>query len=372
MSTRKRLFHSLSFRIIGLTINAALIIGFLAFAQSLSAQSISSYVFAATSTTFTPLSGATTVTPVFPPTPDFDDGNYGAVPIGFTFRYNGTDYTQVAACTNGWLSFNTTGNFQLNNSLDGTTNVPRPFVAPLFDDLDMTSGTASYLTTGSAPNRIFTMQWLNAKWNLNAPAPSMSFQVKLYETTNRVQFIYRQEAGALGSGGGFGASIGIAGLASGSGNYLSLNNATASPAASSTTDTTTVGTKPATGQSYSFTPPVTAADVSLSGRVLAPDGRGVRRAMVLVLRSDGTQTQTVSGPLGYYRVEGLAAGETVAVSVISRRFIYSSRVVTLNDNVSDLDFYPDNKGARSIDREVKSGLPIIAEPVEIVTRSRRP
>ncbi|MBK8303651.1 MAG: hypothetical protein IPK98_09740 [Chloracidobacterium sp.] len=48
----------------------------------------------------------------------------------------------------------------------------------------------------------------------------------------------------------------------------------------------------------------------------------------------------MTGVNGRYTVPGLMAGETYVVTVISRRFFFTepSRVITLNDNVTDADF----------------------------------
>lgn len=305
--------------------------------QNISAQGVAGYTFTPSSGTFTPLAGATVITPV---SGDSDDGRFSPVPIGFTFKFDGTNFTQVSACTNGWMSFPTATNFARVNTLDGTLGGPnRPFVAPFFDDHDI-SGSVSYLTTGVAPNRVFTMQWLNARWNYLAPTASISFQVKLYETTNRVQFIYRQEAGAVVAGDAtFGASIGLAGTATGSGSYLSLNNSSAAPTASSTTDTTNISTRPATGQTYTFAPMVvTASGLSVSGRVSATNGRGLKNAFVMLTDSQGVTRTTRTTSFGYYSFDGVAAGQTYVISINSKLFQFVPQVVTLMEDTNNLNF----------------------------------
>lgn len=208
----------------------------------------STYGFAASSGTFTPISGGTTVSSI-----KTDDAVSGALPIGFTFNYGGTNYTNVYASSNGFLSFNTSISTTSSaaNSLTAPASNIVPLIAPLWDDLDGTStGTASYLTTGTAGNRVFTFQWLNWEWNYNADAAVISFQVKLYEADGRIEFVYRPEATAINTA-SLGASIGLAGPAVG--NYLSLNGAGTSPVASSSTETSTILAKPASGQVYTFT-----------------------------------------------------------------------------------------------------------------------
>jgi hypothetical protein len=210
------------------------------------AQNITDYSLTATSGTFTPLTGATT--PVLSGG-SADDGWYNAIPIGFSFDFNGTAYTDIAATTNGAMFPGVTlSTSYLTNNL--TTNTGRPIIAPLWDDLEMDLGTFSYKTEGSPGSQVFTAEWLNARWRYTAAAPVISFQVKLYEADDKIEFVYREESEPVNAGT---ASIGLAAVATGSGNFLSLTNTSASPGVSSTTETTTLSTKPATGQVYAFT-----------------------------------------------------------------------------------------------------------------------
>jgi hypothetical protein len=241
------------------------------------AGAITNYTFTATSGTFTPLSGGTAVSSVVS-----DEGYSGALPIGFDFWYMGMRYTNVYAGANGWLSFISATGGNLTNNL--ATGALRPLVAPLWDDLEgsvTTGSSASYQTSGSAPNRVFTFEWLNWEWNYNANVAVISFQAKLYEGSGVVEFVYSQEAGVVLSGS---ASIGINATSTGSGNYLSLNGTGASPTASSTIETTTLNSKPATGQVYTFTPP--------AGAPAAPTGLIFTNVGVSVMTLNWTDVAT--------------------------------------------------------------------------------
>ena len=214
------------------------------------AQNVANYQFTASGGTYTSLTGSTS--------PNFtggnsDDGWFNSIPIGFTFYYMGTGFTTVSVCTKGWMAFGQDiSNVYATNNL--STNGHRPLVAPLWDDHDIQSaGNFSYLTTGTAPARVFTAQWSAVKWRYTATAGNISFQVKLYETTGKVEFIYHPEAGALSTSPT--ASIGIAATATGSGNFQALNNASASPTSSTTADPANISVRPADGQVYTFTPP---------------------------------------------------------------------------------------------------------------------
>jgi hypothetical protein len=212
---------------------------------------VTHYSFAASTGTFTPITGGTAVATTVSAADFLGDTKTSVnIPIGFSFNYEGVAYTQLKAMSDGYITFNLSNTSNLTNNL--ATGAARPCIAPLWDDLDGASGSgsASYVTTGTPGNRVFTIEWLNWQWNYSASGATISFQVKLYEADGKIEFIYRQESGAVNSGS---ASIGLAGATSGK--FLSLNGTGASPVANSATETTTLNTKPATGQVYTFTPP---------------------------------------------------------------------------------------------------------------------
>lgn len=90
------------------------------------------------------------------------------------------------------------------------------------------------------------------------------------------------------------------------------------------------------GWGLEFLPP-TSAGVEISGRVLTSDGRGIRNAMVTITRPDGSTRTAVSSSFGYYRFDGIEAGETVVISANSRSYRFKPRVVQVFDSISDLD-----------------------------------
>nr|MBP9664464.1 carboxypeptidase regulatory-like domain-containing protein [Pyrinomonadaceae bacterium] len=85
----------------------------------------------------------------------------------------------------------------------------------------------------------------------------------------------------------------------------------------------------------------TAANAYISGRVLTADGRPIRNATVTITGNSLPESRIFqTGSFGYYMFDGLATGETYVVTVTQRRFIFQtpSRVVSLIDNIADLDF----------------------------------
>jgi len=212
--------------------------------NTLLGQSADLYTFTPTASVFTPLVAGTNMSSI-----QGDDLLSASTPIGFTFFFEGLPYTTFKASSNGFLSFGSgTASNSLNSSFVSASS--KPLLAPMWDDLDggVPSSAAAYVVTGTAPNRVLTMEWLNYEMRYGSSVANVSFQVKLYETTNAIEYVYRDEMGTLQSPS---ATIGIMGTTS----YLTLNNTSSSPVASSTSFTTSISSPPASGQIYKFSIP---------------------------------------------------------------------------------------------------------------------
>jgi hypothetical protein len=88
----------------------------------------------------------------------------------------------------------------------------------------------------------------------------------------------------------------------------------------------------------------TAANSSISGRVTTADGVGIRNAeMVLTGNALETPLRVSTSSFGYFTFDNLAVGETYVLTVNSRRFTFQvpSRVISLTDNVTGIDFIAD-------------------------------
>ena len=90
----------------------------------------------------------------------------------------------------------------------------------------------------------------------------------------------------------------------------------------------------------------TAAQASISGRVVTASGQGIRNARIVVTGNSLSQPIIVTtGSFGYYTIDGLATGETYVVTVNSQRYTFStpSRVISLVDNIADANFIADSQ-----------------------------
>jgi hypothetical protein len=173
-----------------------------------------------------------------------NDAISSSIDIGFTFYYDQISYTHFKASTNGFITFNTANTLsQPTNNLK--TSTERVIVAPLWDDNQTgAGGNVNYKLTGTTPNRVLTVEWKALRWNKSGfSAGTIDTQVKLYETTNIIEFVYnRGTYQSFGNSIGIGASIGMNGSVSG--DFLSISDITGSPTISTTIETTTIGASP--------------------------------------------------------------------------------------------------------------------------------
>jgi hypothetical protein len=149
------------------------------------------------------------------------DNAHSDVNIGFIFKYLGVNYSQVRLNTNGWLSFNLTGNDATsdNNILLFNTSAPTTTIAPWWDDLRADgSASVSYKTMGTSPNSIFIAEWKNILAYSSEASTRLNFQVKLYETSGIIEFCYGNVVAGTHNV-NEGASIGIKDAIGGPGNY---------------------------------------------------------------------------------------------------------------------------------------------------------
>lgn len=82
------------------------------------------------------------------------------------------------------------------------------------------------------------------------------------------------------------------------------------------------------------------AEASVTGRVIAADGRGTGNAFLTIVGSDGHVRYAISNQFGYFSFRGLVVGEIYTISIRSKQYEFtpSVRVITLNDAESHLDF----------------------------------
>lgn len=264
--------------------------------------------FAILSRTYVDL--GTNGTPII--TPNNDDAFSAPQPIGFTFTFNGFPYDSFVLSTNGFIKL---GRDSASRHFLFTTHAQPPangvFTAatsptPLVSDSSMLFAFGQNLvahpnaqpysmeTSGSFGSRVCTIQWKNVKDTLQGGVAGLwdtiNFQIKLYETSNVVEFVYGRWTSTVSNPVARFSAVGIVGrsvtianqnlhLVKGStvgwngsvantgfyvNNAVNYRNPTSTPA----------GPAPASGLVYSFTP-IVANDASVravysQGRIALP------------------------------------------------------------------------------------------------------
>jgi hypothetical protein len=173
-------------------------------------------------------------------TANTDDDNSAATPIGFTFDYNGTNYTDFVLNTNGFIKLGTvapTANIfgALQTGLGGVLMAPtsaglgnQNCISAFNVDLIGNPGAEYRVSTdGSAPNRVCTIQYKDVTEKAAVHFASMNFQIKLYETTNVIEFVYGTFTNAATNATFKIASLGLIGADTSNANTIFMRKASA-------------------------------------------------------------------------------------------------------------------------------------------------
>ena len=156
---------------------------------------VNAYTFtqALSSTAYAPMAGVTT--PAF--TAPWDNQAPVQVPIGFNFNFDSTVFTQCFISPNGFITFGSTSpSATLTTPIADATaySVGQSGGVACAMGADLTSTTSDivYGVEGTSPSRTFIVQWSNTNRKIGATtiAGTVNFQIKLYESTNVIQFFY--------------------------------------------------------------------------------------------------------------------------------------------------------------------------------------
>ena len=87
--------------------------------------------------------------------------------------------------------------------------------------------------------------------------------------------------------------------------------------------------------------PVAVSNASVSGRITNAAGNGLSNLQVVMNDGNGNIRTALTSSFGYYLFENVATGGTYTISISSKRYSITPRVLQVNDNVSDVDFVAD-------------------------------
>ncbi|HEX9015446.1 MAG TPA: S-layer homology domain-containing protein, partial [Chloroflexota bacterium] len=130
-----------------------------------------------------------------------DDG-VTFITLPFSYSLYGVPYTGANVSSNGNLQFVTNNNAWSNDCLPSAT-INGPTIFPHWDDLrtDLTGEGIFTSVSGSAPNRIFNIEWRAETYSGANP---VNFEIRLYETQDEFDLVY----GNVG-GNGSTATVGV-------------------------------------------------------------------------------------------------------------------------------------------------------------------
>ena len=166
---------------------------------------------------------------------DGDDVVSSIRTLPFAFRYFGTPLTRFAVYSNGFFTFlSDTGTAwsaitSWRNHSITFNGSPAGVVAPFWDDLVAATGGSSDIhqwVDGTMPNRVAHFYWEGVEFYASR-STSVSFEVKLFETSNIIEFAYCGESPMNTYSRGGSATVGIESLDQTAGVLVGLNSGTA-------------------------------------------------------------------------------------------------------------------------------------------------
>lgn len=120
---------------------------------------------------------------------DNEISKYG---LPFKFTYDGVEYSEgqeLAISSNGWMMFGTdNASPKINWDIVGDKEVPRAI--SIFSH-DMVVGGIYIGVEGESPDRVFSVEFRDMRF-IESEKPSVHAQIKLYEGSNNIEFIYSE------------------------------------------------------------------------------------------------------------------------------------------------------------------------------------
>jgi hypothetical protein len=121
-----------------------------------------------------------------------DDANTGLDPLGFDFTFYGSVYNELAACSNGWLSFIDGDETDITLTLPSDSETqPNAVLAPMNDDLDMEVAGDAYNIWSyyDAATGLYYVQYFGKYWS--DESDTYSFQMILDTNDNTIIYQYQ-------------------------------------------------------------------------------------------------------------------------------------------------------------------------------------
>ena len=123
--------------------------------------------------------------------PDLDDVASALTDIGFDFFFQGVRFSQFSVNENGVLRLGAVAQTDTPYQPLDQNNVPIITAFGANQRTHIYDGKVHFKVTGSAPNRVLVIEWLNTQSTFNAGGTAdLTYQVRLHETTGVMEFVY--------------------------------------------------------------------------------------------------------------------------------------------------------------------------------------
>ncbi|HUP83275.1 MAG TPA: S8 family serine peptidase [Candidatus Limnocylindria bacterium] len=221
------------------------------------------------------------------------------LPAGFDFEFYSMPVTWIDISSDGYLDIGTANNPAqpwVNSALP-SADQPNGIAAAWWDDLNPGGATKIFTqTAGTAPNRVFVVEWLDVAPFTPGSTSGVTFEAVLEESTGAITYAYKDvTAGLAEFDGGVGATVGVEDPYGSAATQISYNQAAlvAGTAYRCTTD-------------GSSSPPDTSAPTTFSptATLLAPQSLGTTATLHLAWAPSADASGIVSYDLQYSRSGG--------------------------------------------------------------------
>ncbi len=82
----------------------------------------------------------------------------------------------------------------------------------------------------------------------------------------------------------------------------------------------------------------TAANVSISGRVVTANQRGISKARVSITDQNGETRTALTNPFGNFRFADVGVGQTYIINIRHKEYQFNSQVLTVSEEIQNADF----------------------------------
>lgn len=191
-----------------------------------------------------------------------DDQIFSNVPMGFFIAYNGAQFNSVGISSNGFIWFGATPPAGTNYNPISSATASTAYICAFAKNLESRSATGGgelrSRLSGTAPHRIFTIQWKNYQRFTTGTTNNgdiFNFQIRLFEYNQSIEIVY----GAMTTNLNSTAQVGMRSTVNT--NFMNRvvnatnvwNNSIAGTVNSATVSYTTIR-MPASGQTYRWIP----------------------------------------------------------------------------------------------------------------------